>query len=65
MKAASTADFVRTSALRAVLKSPVKFQKDGKLKLVGKTHIDTECCVHCGWCAAVCPVNAIFRGKAL
>ena len=28
---------------------------DGSLKLVGKTHIDSECCIHCGWCAAVCP----------
>ncbi|MCQ1534642.1 4Fe-4S dicluster domain-containing protein [Methanosarcina sp. KYL-1] len=36
---------------------------DGSLKLVGKTHIDSECCVHCGWCAAVCPVNAISVEK--
>lgn len=32
---------------------------DGSLKLVGKTHIDSEYCVHCGWCAAVCPMHAI------
>lgn len=36
---------------------------DGKLKLVGKTHIDTDSCVHCGWCEAVCPVNAISVEK--
>ena len=37
--------------------------EDGSLKLVGRTHIDSECCVHCGWCAAVCPVNAISVEK--
>ncbi|MHC1625524.1 MAG: 4Fe-4S dicluster domain-containing protein, partial [Methermicoccaceae archaeon] len=32
---------------------------DGEARVEGKVNIDQECCVHCGWCAAVCPVNAI------
>jgi len=36
---------------------------DGSLKVEGKTLIDLNRCVHCGWCAAVCPVGAISFGK--
>jgi len=48
---------------RAFIQVTRDTSKDGNLKLVGKTHIDSECCVHCGWCAAVCPVNAISVEK--
>jgi 4Fe-4S ferredoxin len=37
--------------------------EDGSLKLVGRTHINSDCCVHCGWCAEICPVNAISVEK--
>ena len=29
----------------------------------GRTIIDQKCCVHCGWCASICPVDAITMEK--
>jgi 4Fe-4S ferredoxin len=48
---------------RACIEVTREISMDGRLKLVGKTHINSECCIHCGWCAAVCPVNAISVEK--
>lgn len=40
-----------------------KLAQDGSLSMDGKTTIDLKCCVHCGWCASICPVEAITMEK--
>ncbi len=36
---------------------------DGSAKVDGETNINNSCCVHCGWCASVCPADAITVQK--
>lgn len=63
MKTVSTTDFVRYLP-KSMYWGDSGYFKGRKPEAIGKTLIDSVCCAHCGWCAALCPMNAISVEKS-